>query len=41
MQDKSPFAMARIGAGRLGYLGDSFAQEETDAIILAMCELLG
>ncbi|KAJ5651171.1 uncharacterized protein N7484_004894 [Penicillium longicatenatum] len=38
---QSPVIMARVGMGRLGYVGDCNAEEETDAVILAMCGLLG
>lgn len=37
---ETPVAMARVGEGRLGYVGDVNAEEETDAVILAMCDLL-
>ncbi|KAJ5994061.1 hypothetical protein N7451_009785 [Penicillium sp. IBT 35674x] len=37
---ETPVAMARVGEGRLGYVGDVNAEEETDAVILAMCGLL-
>lgn len=34
-------AMADIGRGRLGYVGDVDAEEDTNAIIIAMCRLAG
>ncbi|KAJ5525846.1 hypothetical protein N7494_012496 [Penicillium frequentans] len=37
---ETPVAMARVGEGRLGYVGDVNAEEETDAVILVMCDLL-
>ncbi|KAL7930092.1 hypothetical protein V8C35DRAFT_314089 [Trichoderma chlorosporum] len=30
-------ALARIGDGRLGYIGDVNAEEESNAVVLAMC----
>ncbi|KAJ5784809.1 uncharacterized protein N7503_010021 [Penicillium pulvis] len=40
VQGESPVALARVGEGRLGYVGDFNAEEETDVVILAMCGLL-
>ncbi|KAJ5784810.1 uncharacterized protein N7503_010022 [Penicillium pulvis] len=37
---ETPVAMARVGEGKLGYVGDVNAEVETDAVILAMCNLL-
>lgn len=37
---ETPVAMARVGEGRLGYVGDVNAEVETDDVILAMCGLL-
>ncbi|ROT37855.1 hypothetical protein SODALDRAFT_340197 [Sodiomyces alkalinus F11] len=34
-------AFARVGDGKLGYLGDVNAEKDSDAVILAMCGLLG
>lgn len=33
-------ALARVGEGRLGYLGDVNAEPESNAVVLAMCGLL-
>ena len=32
-------ALANIGRGKLGYVGDVNAEKGSDAVILAMCEL--
>lgn len=37
--DQAAAAMAPLGAGKLGYVGDVNAEEGTDAVILAMCGL--
>jgi hypothetical protein len=34
---ESPVVLARVGDGRLGYVGDVNAEQGTDAAILAMC----
>ncbi|KAK0717701.1 hypothetical protein B0T26DRAFT_645480, partial [Lasiosphaeria miniovina] len=37
---ETPVAFARVGNGRLGYVGDVNAEEDSDTIILAMCGVL-
>ncbi|KAH7009919.1 triacylglycerol lipase [Ilyonectria destructans] len=37
---KTPVAFARVGVGKLGYVGDVNAEKGSDAAILAMCGLL-
>ncbi|KAK3369417.1 hypothetical protein B0T24DRAFT_632538 [Lasiosphaeria ovina] len=37
---ETPVAFARIGNGRLGYVGDVNAEEDSGTIILAMCGVL-
>jgi ribonuclease HI len=34
-------AFAKVGAGRLGYVGDVNGEEETETVVMAMCGLLG
>lgn len=36
---EAPAAWAPVGRGRVGFIGDVNAEEETDAVVLAMCGL--
>ncbi len=38
---ETPVAIARVGKGKLGYIGDVNTEEESNAVILAMCGLVG
>ena len=38
--DESPVFLAKVGDGKLGYVGDVNAEEESNLVILAMCGLL-
>lgn len=38
---ETPIASARVGNGKLGYIGDVNAEEDLNAVILAMCGLSG
>ncbi|KAL2263212.1 hypothetical protein VTK26DRAFT_7786 [Humicola hyalothermophila] len=35
--DEAAVVFATVGAGKLGYVGDVDGEEETDAVVLAMC----
>ena len=37
---ESPITLAKVGNGKLGYVGDVNAEEESNLVILAMCGLL-
>lgn len=36
---QAPVAFARVGAGRVGYVGDVDDESETGALVLRMCGL--
>ncbi len=40
MLDESPVVLAKVGNGKLGYVGDVNAEEGSNLVILAMCGLL-
>jgi hypothetical protein len=35
--NESPAVLAKVGSGKLGYVGDVNAEEESNLVILAMC----
>lgn len=37
---ETPVALAEVGTGKLGYVGDVNAEEGSHAVVLAMCGLL-
>jgi hypothetical protein len=36
---QTPVALAKVGEGKLGYVGDVNKEEGSDAVVLAMCGL--
>lgn len=38
--DEATVVFAKVGLGRLGYIGDVNGEESSDTVVLAMCGLL-